>query len=762
MNPFANLSIKHKITFSVACAVLITAALCYICSNAILSTANTEDFQNKYEGIAKMLAIEGTSCIEMNQPQDLKERCEFFEVFPPIEFVQFYSTDQKQFYSHTFNNAKDFTPPPTLEPKSSARFEDGYLIITKPVIRDSDILGAVYLEVSTAELSNRKVQYSAAMFVFIAAITVVIALIVSYLIARPLSKPILSLTEHIKRANDTGNYTQDIDLPKNKDEVADLYNEFEKMTQIIAKTEAERQKAVLQEKATNEIYTKLSMNAFEALIVTDEKVKVVSLNPAAEKLTGFHNDEVQGMPLLSLLQPEQSRRSAAEAEVKKFLETGSCKYTEAPFEGVCVNKNGDTYIADMTVSYYDTDTAKGCAITIRDITKRKQWEKELIEAKQKAEESDKLKSAFLANMSHEIHTPMNSIIGFSELLAKTSGLTGSKAKYLDLIVSSGKSLLNLINDIIDISKIEAGQLKVKTRKSPLNPMMNEIYISQYQINNIKEKGIGFSVKNSVESDDFQIETDPFRFKQVINNLITNAMKFTDKGFIEFGYRFNTPEELLFYVKDTGQGMPKEKLDVIFERFGQIEQKGDKNQQGTGLGLAISKKLVELLGGKMWVESEEGVGSTFYFTLPYDPELNTADEYGASGTADEAEISLKGKKIMVAEDEEMNRMLMNEILAETGAEIIWAEDGGQAVEIARNHKDIDLILMDIKMPVMDGYEATRAIREFDKDIIIIAQTAYALSDEKDKTIKAGCNYYLTKPLNISLLMKVLAGFLKKKS
>lgn len=761
MNPFANLPIKSKITIGVTVAVIICAILCYICGTTVLSTANKDDFENKFEGITKMFADDGVGCLPLKQIEDLKVRCEKYKSFPAIEFVQFYDADQKQFYSHTYANNKDFNPPPTFEPKSTSRFVDGYLIITKPCILDKDIVGSVYVEISTTELSTRKLHYFIAMLIGTAVITLIIMLISSRLISKPLSDPIHKLTEHIKKANDNKDYTLNIDLPKNHDDVADLYHEFDKMTKLIATTEAERLKAEQQEKSTNEIFTKASIAAFDALIITDEKLRIKSLNPAAEKLTGYRQDEVIGASALTLLVPKD-KVADVEAEVVKQRETGTCKYTAAPFEADCLTKNGGSFMSEVSVTAYRTETVRGCAFTIRDITKRKQYEKELLEAKQKAEESDRLKSAFLANMSHEIRTPMNSIIGFSELLAKTSGLTGSKAKYLDLIVSSGKSLLNLINDIIDISKIEAGQLKVKTRKQPLNPMMNEIYISQYQINNIKEKGIGFTVKNSVESDEFQIETDPFRFKQVINNLITNAMKFTDKGFIEFGYRFNTPEELLFYVKDTGQGMPKEKLDVIFERFGQIEQKGDKNQQGTGLGLAISKKLVELLGGKMWVESEEGKGSTFFFTLPYDPELNTADEYGASSSSDDAEITLSGKKIMVAEDEEMNRMLMSEILAETGAEIIWAEDGGQAVEIAKSRTDIDLILMDIKMPVMDGYEATRAIREFNKDIIIIAQTAYALSDEKEKTIKAGCNYYLTKPLNISLLMKVLGGFLKKKS
>ena len=238
------------------------------------------------------------------------------------------------------------------------------------------------------------------------------------------------------------------------------------------------------------------------------------------------------------------------------------------------------------------------------------------------------------------------------------------------------------------------------------------------------------------------------------------MKFTKQGFIEFGYKFSGPDKLLFYVKDTGVGMPKDKLDVIFKRFGQIEQKDDKNQTGTGLGLTISKKLAELLGGEMWVESEEGVGSTFFFTMPYDPELNTADEYGASSDGN-SEASLEGKVILVAEDEDMNVAYMQEVLAETKATILWARNGQEAVDAMKAHPEIDLVLMDIKMPVMNGYDATAKIREFNKDVIIIAQTAYALTGEKEKTIAAGCNYYITKPIEINVLLNTLKGFLKNK-
>ena len=754
---FANLPIKYKLIAAML-AVVITAEIITAMS---FQSAN-DKYVNEYvkassSQIAKMIADLNTSMVDFINPQDIQKTLEKIKSFDELENVHIY--DLKGNILASYDRSSSIAAQPVGKESSVSFTEDGkYIIAIEPIQFKNVMSGTVYARFNTKSIQIMKHEYFISTLTKLV-LTLVVVIVVVLLLNKLLVKPITELSDTMEHIIKSGDYSMPQLKDTGKDEVGVLCQHFCSMMDTIKEREDERDAAQKKEQDANEIFSKVNKSSFDAIIGLDSDLRVITFNPAAERIIGYTQNEAIGMPFQSVVVPKE-QWEFFEVEIAKFRQTGNCKFTERTFEAVATRKNGEPFDAEISVIPYRGNDKSGSVVTIKDISKRKQYERELVEARRRAEESDKLKSAFLANMSHEIRTPMNSIIGFSELLTKPGSFDKNKEKYLSFIINSGKSLLNLINDIIDISKIEAGQLKVKPRIVQLNPIMNEIYISQYQINDMKNKPFELKMQKAVETDDFNINTDPFRFKQILNNLIGNAMKFTKQGFIEFGYKFSGPDKLLFYVKDTGVGMPKDKLDVIFKRFGQIEQKDDKNQTGTGLGLTISKKLAELLGGEMWVESEEGVGSTFFFTMPYDPELNTADEYGASSDGN-SEASLEGKVILVAEDEDMNVAYMQEVLAETKATILWARNGQEAVDAMKAHPEIDLVLMDIKMPVMNGYDATAKIREFNKDVIIIAQTAYALTGEKEKTIAAGCNYYITKPIEINVLLNTLKGFLKNK-
>jgi signal transduction histidine kinase/CheY-like chemotaxis protein len=371
---------------------------------------------------------------------------------------------------------------------------------------------------------------------------------------------------------------------------------------------------------------------------------------------------------------------------------------------------------------------------------------ELLKAKEKAEESDHLKSAFLANMSHEIRTPMNGILGFSELLKKP-GLTGNQQQlYISMIEKSGARMLNIINDIVDISKIEAGLMNIDICESDINEMIEFIY--SFFKPELEAKKIKFILRNYLPVSDSIIYTDREKTYAILTNLVKNAVKYTEEGTIELGC-FRKGNYIEFYVKDTGIGIPKDRQEAIFERFIQADISDKMARQGAGLGLSISKAYIEMLGGKIRVESEEGQGSKFYFTLP----LTTSKETPAI-SKDISDFPLKNStnpgvprlNILIAEDDEASAMLLSIEINEIGKQILKAISGVEAVEICRNHPDIDLILMDIQMPGLNGYEATRRIRQFNKDVIIIAQTAFGLSGDRGKAIDAGCNDYITKPIN----------------
>lgn len=376
-----------------------------------------------------------------------------------------------------------------------------------------------------------------------------------------------------------------------------------------------------------------------------------------------------------------------------------------------------------------------------------------------AEEADKLKTAFLANMSHEIRTPMNAILSFSNFLKDPEISAAQRNEYANYINSCSISLLHLIDDILDTARIEARQLKINPNPFSVNSMLNELYVYFQNHKKCQEGDIRINVKTSCISRNYTIKTDGIRLRQIFTNLIDNAFKFTDRGNIQFG--FEQEDDLLkFYVSDTGLGIPPDKKNVIFERFGQVQDNSQKIYKGTGLGLSISKNLVELLGGKMWVESKVNEGSTFYFTLPA-TDLEITDLLQAMPeriNSPNTHRDWKEIKILVAEDDALNFKLINIALAKTHATILHAINGEDVLKIARLNPDIKLILMDIQMPVLDGYETTRRIKKEFPDMIVIAQTAFAMSDDKEKCLNAGCNDYISKPIDFDEMYRKLGYYL----
>lgn len=391
------------------------------------------------------------------------------------------------------------------------------------------------------------------------------------------------------------------------------------------------------------------------------------------------------------------------------------------------------------------------------ISDRESMIENLKEAKERAEESDRLKSAFLANMSHEIRTPMNGILGFAELL-KEPDLTGDEQQeYISIIERSGTRMLNIINDIVEISKIESGLMEVNVKETNVNEQIEYIYT--FFKPEVESKGMKLSFKNGMTSKEAIFKTDREKLYAILINLVKNAIKYTDKGSIELGYE-NKGGLLQFFVKDSGIGIPKNKLESVFNRFVQVDM-GDKRAfQGAGLGLSISKAYVEMLGGKIWAESEEGKGSVFYFTLSsYKKDVQNETKITAADNT--VQNQMKRLKILIAEDDELSAVLLSRAIKIFAKEVITVSSGIKAVEVCRNHPDIDLIMMDIQMHDIDGYEATKQIRQFNSEIIIIAQTAFALSHDREKALSAGCNDYISKPFNHAVLTNLMkAHFLKQ--
>ena len=496
----------------------------------------------------------------------------------------------------------------------------------------------------------------------------------------------------------------------------------------------------------------LYQSSSEAITMINNESIVQSINTEFTRMFGYTSQEIVGKNIDEMIVPkylhDEGARNTNQALTNERVEMESTRQHK---NGILID------VSILVTAIFIDDEIVGAYGIYRDITEQKRIEKSLIIAKEKAEEADRLKSAFLSNMSHEIRTPMNAILGFSGLLTD-SGTTGEEMEeYINIIKERGNDLMRIIADIIDVAKIESGQLKITIKDCRINLLIEDIFAIFKQIQEKKDqKGVELKTSIARRGKDYTILTDPQRLRQVITNLIENALKFTEEGTVEFGYTIKEDsgmdKSIEFFVQDTGIGIPPKMQSIIFERFRQADDTPTRKYGGTGLGLTICKNLVHLMGGELTLESKVGKGSRFIITLPLWT-ITSPKEEAKEKAPETKKRDWTNKVILIAEDEESNYSFLDHVLKRTGVKILWAKNGKEAVNITKTEK-VDLILMDIRMPGMNGYEAAELIKKDKKDIPIIAQTAYALKGEKELSLNSGCDDYIAKPIDITQLMAIL--------
>ncbi len=486
-----------------------------------------------------------------------------------------------------------------------------------------------------------------------------------------------------------------------------------------------------------------------SVMITNREGNLVYVNPMFTEITGYTYEEVIGKNpniLQSRAYPENY-----------FKELWDTILSGKVWRGEFLNKkkNGELYWEKSVItSIVNSKGEISSFIAVQeDISVMKKLEQDLIAAKEKAEESDALKTAFLHNISHEIRTPINAIVGFSEFLADNNLDDEKRGKFVSIIVESSNQLLGIINDVMSMATIEAGQEQLVEKDICINSVFGHLH-QQYQ-HKAQHKSLDFQIFTSLNDEQATMLVDDNKLSQVLSCLINNAIKFTQEGFVSVGYTLKD-NFIEFYVKDSGIGISPDLHDKIFHRFRQADNSHTRKYGGSGLGLAIADAYIKLMGGEIWLNSEHGKGSEFYFTIPY------KQSYTANKDATDIDSVIqitKRKSILIAEDEEFNYLLLEEVLQAVDIELTWADDGQKAVDIFNSGKHFDLILMDLKMPRLSGYEAIKEIRLVSPTVPIIVQTAYSDKEEKKKALECGCNDFITKPFNKSELLDKIRQFLE---
>jgi len=506
----------------------------------------------------------------------------------------------------------------------------------------------------------------------------------------------------------------------------------------------ERQLAInAEEKGSENFLSKIINQIGDPIFVKDDQSRLILVNDAFCNIFDLPRENIMGKTLAEDVSDDQREHflridNQVLADGKESNIEESLKVRGGEMKNIVTKKS----------RYIDESGNKLLIGVIHDITSNKKIEAELIIARDRAEESDTLKSAFLANISHEIRTPMNSILGFSDLLKKDNISKEKSKKYLEIIESSGKRLLRIISDIIDLSKIDTRQLSLALEHCNLNKLIDHLEEQFNLINNgIKHR---FETSKGLSDSESFILVDQDRLAQILSNLIENSIKYAPDGKISFGYEVNN-ELLIFHVKDEGIGIDPKNHNLIFNRFSQINNDYLESTSGTGLGLSIVKDLTELMNGKIWVESELGKGAIFYFSIPFQS-ISPAHDQLTNEPPNTFDV--KEKVILIAEDEFLNYLYLKAVFENYPFKLIHAKNGEEAIALVKNNSSIDLVLMDIKMPKTNGINATIEIRKSNRDIPIIALSAHTFHEDKQKALKAGFNDYLSKPVNEKTLLDMV--------
>jgi PAS domain S-box-containing protein len=505
---------------------------------------------------------------------------------------------------------------------------------------------------------------------------------------------------------------------------------------------------------SEEKYRLIANNSTDVLALYDSNFNCIYISPSCKNFVGFTTDEMLKTDVFTLVHPEDFAPFSENIK-NSILNMDPTSVNRYKIE----HKNGNfIWVESISSLNYDEDgNFSNLLLNIRDISRQKEHELELISAKEKAEEADLLKSSFIANMSHEIRTPMNAIIGFSELLLKPKLKPHIKETYSGIIKSRCGDLLRIIDNILDISKIEAGFATIAEIDFYINELFDELYYSNSKrIISLEKFDIQLIVKKAFPEKGRKVYADLLRIKQIMTNLLDNAIKFTEHGQIEFGYYVENEGELIFYVKDTGIGIPADKIDVIFEQFRQCDESLNRRYGGNGLGLTICKGFVKLMNGKIWVETTESKGAAFFFSLPIKSKETECIDIAEPEVI--KSFKWKNKKILIVEDDFGSAEYLKEILNETDVAYQIYCSATEAIGAIKRKENYDLILMDIQLPDINGWEASKIIKSINPGIPIIAQSAFAMTEDKLKSKAAGCDDHVSKPYETKTLFPIIEKFL----